>query len=402
MQYKWQDQEIGMRKSFSHKQSPEELEPSLSVDALLYSPMAPDSPAQGATSSAHTASSDNDSGCALEEYLDLKTHPSALRFTLSSSDTQELKFVQTLLHLLPPQDSDERFCTALGDLERRELQTFSAHRRLHSMRHGRIVLVTPDSPDSCCMRLILSERCTVAEGHHWHVEHFCCWECEMVLGGSRYVMKGARPFCRGCFQRLYAESCEACGEPVDPDGDLVTLKGQYWHSLPSCFCCFSCRAPLRMSEFMVHDDHLYCSQHCLPFDPQLHRTSSFQRSVQCNSHWGRSHLHCTSWRETETAWSSKRLNTSLHGSPVTRCQEGIPRLFSSTDLETADTWLPEHRQITEYEEDTSCSSSDSEPEGYFLGRPIPNYSLNRGTDSPVRGKSHSLKRRQMGKSCKVS
>lgn len=60
----------------------------------------------------------------------------------------------------------------------------------------------------------MSERCTIAEGLCWHVEHFCCWECEMVLGGSQYIMKGGRPFCSGCFQRLYADSCEACGEPI--------------------------------------------------------------------------------------------------------------------------------------------------------------------------------------------
>ncbi|KAG8545552.1 hypothetical protein GDO81_020670 [Engystomops pustulosus] len=255
---------------------------------------------------------------------------------------------------------------------------------------------------AACDQLIMSERCTIAEGLCWHVEHFCCWECEMVLGGSRYFLKGGRPFCSGCFQRFHAESCEACGEPVDPEGELVTFKGQYWHTLPSCFCCSSCRTPLQKSEFMAHDDNFYCSQHCLTLGSRLSFSSKYHinmiepSSAKCNSYL---HFSC---HVTPGTPNSKQIKPLPHETcSATRCQEVIQRLFIDRDKESNKSWLPKHNQIIEVEEDSSCSSSDSEPEGFFLGRPIPSYSLNRESNSSVRGKSMDIKSRHRGKSCKL-
>lgn len=46
------------------------------------------------------------------------------------------------------------------------------------------------------------------------MKHFACLECETMLGGQRYIMKDGRPYCTGCFESLYAEYCEACGENI--------------------------------------------------------------------------------------------------------------------------------------------------------------------------------------------
>ena len=46
------------------------------------------------------------------------------------------------------------------------------------------------------------------------MKHFCCFECETVLGGQRYIMKEGRPYCCGCFESLYAEYCDSCGEHI--------------------------------------------------------------------------------------------------------------------------------------------------------------------------------------------
>ncbi|KAM8977230.1 prickle-like protein 4 [Pelodytes ibericus] len=396
------------------------------------------------------------------------------------------------IHLIRPLDSAaERFCTALGAREKRELQRFSAHRRLHSLRQGAIVAITSETPERCCVKcsgkilvgdtavyagkmqdkghcwhvggfvcdtchmpllqfiyflqdgriycgrhhaeltrarcaacdqLILSERCIVAEGHHWHVEHFLCWECDVVLGGNRYVMKGGRPFCSSCFLHLYAESCEACGNPVDPDGDPVTFRGQYWHSLPSCFCCSSCRAPLQVSEFNVHDGSLYCSENCFPCSLQIrHSSNSLTGAVgnrlpipkymlyfgignlfptaPCHSV---THVHCS--HQDHVVASEKRasngLNLSLQdNSSVTGCQEESSQLWRDSE---SDTSIPRIKGHNDLDEDTSCSSSDSEPEGFFLRSRIPKYCTSRSTPSPLHGKKQFLKRRQRGKNCKVS
>uniref|UniRef100_A0A8C3SDP2 LIM zinc-binding domain-containing protein n=1 Tax=Chelydra serpentina TaxID=8475 RepID=A0A8C3SDP2_CHESE len=67
---------------------------------------------------------------------------------------------------------------------------------------------------AACDQLIFTDECSEAEGRRWHMEHFCCLECDLPLGGQRYVMKGGRPCCCSCFESLYAELCQACGELI--------------------------------------------------------------------------------------------------------------------------------------------------------------------------------------------
>lgn len=66
----------------------------------------------------------------------------------------------------------------------------------------------------CVVQIIFADECTEAEGRHWHMKHFCCYECETTLGGQRYIMKDGRPHCCNCFESLYAEYCDACGEHI--------------------------------------------------------------------------------------------------------------------------------------------------------------------------------------------
>lgn len=70
------------------------------------------------------------------------------------------------------------------------------------------------APLPLALQIIFADECTEAEGRHWHMKHFCCLECEAALGGQRYIMKDGRPFCCGCFESLYAEYCETCGEHI--------------------------------------------------------------------------------------------------------------------------------------------------------------------------------------------
>lgn len=76
-------------------------------------------------------------------------------------------------------------------------------------------------------QIIFSDECTEAEGRHWHMKHFACFECETVLGGQRYIMKDGRPYCCGCFESLYAEYCEACGENIGESISLVHMWSIY-------------------------------------------------------------------------------------------------------------------------------------------------------------------------------
>lgn len=46
------------------------------------------------------------------------------------------------------------------------------------------------------------------------MKHFCCFECEAALGGQRYIMRESRPYCCSCYESLYAEYCDTCGEHI--------------------------------------------------------------------------------------------------------------------------------------------------------------------------------------------
>ncbi|NWJ11311.1 PRIC2 protein, partial [Crypturellus undulatus] len=96
-----------------------------------------------------------------------------------------------------------------------------------------------------CDQLIFLEECIEAEGRRWHPEHFCCLECEAPLRGQRYVLASGRPHCARCYESLYAEPCQACGEPIGADCEEATHQGLRWHARAACFCCSRCRAPLR-------------------------------------------------------------------------------------------------------------------------------------------------------------
>lgn len=173
-----------------------------------------------------------------------------------------------------------------------------------------------------CSQLIFMEECIEAEGRRWHLEHFCCLECDVPLRGQRYVMRSGRPCCRGCFESLFAEPCQACGDPIGmsparptppragcsgaslprqagrglgglrsqspaagrggrvladgrgkslplsggcssgADSEEATHQGLHWHARAACFCCSLCRKPLRGQPLTSCHGQLFCSETC--------------------------------------------------------------------------------------------------------------------------------------------
>uniref|UniRef100_A0A8B9ZTR4 LIM zinc-binding domain-containing protein n=1 Tax=Anas zonorhyncha TaxID=75864 RepID=A0A8B9ZTR4_9AVES len=113
-----------------------------------------------------------------------------------------------------------------------------------------------------CDEIIFAPQCTEAEGRHWHVRHFCCFECEAPLGGRRYVMRRGRPYCCRCYQARHAEYCDACGDPIGLEQGQMAYEGQHWHALPACFCCAACGRPLLGLPFLPRGGQLFCSRLC--------------------------------------------------------------------------------------------------------------------------------------------
>lgn len=113
-----------------------------------------------------------------------------------------------------------------------------------------------------CDEIIFSPECTEAEGRHWHMGHFCCFECEASLGGQRYVMRQSRPHCCACYEARHAEYCDSCGEHIGLDQGQMAYEGQHWHASDRCFCCSRCGRALLGRPFLPRRGLIFCSRAC--------------------------------------------------------------------------------------------------------------------------------------------
>ncbi|KAF5929707.1 prickle-like protein 4 isoform X2 [Diceros bicornis minor] len=339
------------------------------------------------------ANSDSDPGHLLEEDPEETSaqDPEVLSLGLSGLDTSRAlnwPRLRTLLQQLPPQDSDERYCLALGEEELAELRLFCAQRRREALGQGVACLVPPKLKERTCEKcrerlrpgeygvfaaragerrcwhqacfacqacgqalinliyfyhdgrlycgrhhaellrprcpacdqLIFSRRCTEAEGRRWHENHFCCQDCAGPLGGGRYALPGGGPCCPSCFASRYSDA----GSRRAP-----TLEG---------------RASLE--------------------EAALDRVEGGDRAPLTAATFSRAALVAAA------ASSSPETQSGLLGSsPEQECRAG-DKAEALKEREQGGLELP-----LDPKEDAPCptcsSSSDSDPEGFFLGQRLP-------------------------------
>ncbi|KAH8373028.1 hypothetical protein KR009_010550 [Drosophila setifemur] len=287
--------------------------------------------------------SDDDSGCALEEYTWVPPglRPDQVRLYFSQLPDDKVPYVNSpgekyrvkqLLYQLPPQDNEVRYCHSLSDEERKELRIFSAQRKREALGRGAVRLLSDERPCkeceeplsggdivvfaqrlgaqlcwhpgcfvcsvckellvdliyfqrdgnlycgrhhaetqkprcSACDEIIFSDECTEAEGRTWHMKHFACQECEHQLGGQRYIMRDGKPYCLACFDTMFAEYCDYCGEVIGVDQGQMSHDGQHWHATDQCFSCCTCRCSLLGRPFLPRRGTIYCSIACSKGEP---------------------------------------------------------------------------------------------------------------------------------------
>lgn len=105
------------------------------------------------------------------------------------------------------------------------------------------------------------------------MDHFGCSNCKKRLGGERYVMRQNQPFCLTCFETMYAEYCDTCGERIETDQPQMAHESQHWHANDACFYCYTCRIPLANRAFFPRYGALFCSNDCA-----LQRNNRFNHS----------------------------------------------------------------------------------------------------------------------------
>lgn len=115
---------------------------------------------------------------------------------------------------------------------------------------------------NACDELIMSGQYTQAEDVNWHVEHFCCWNCDTLLGGHQYINKEGHPYCMNCYNHKFAKTCSTCHEKIDATKSRLTHLESAWHATPECFRCINCSKNLMSQAFISKHGVLYCSKAC--------------------------------------------------------------------------------------------------------------------------------------------
>lgn len=151
------------------------------------------------------------------------------------------------------------FCCAVCNELLVDLAYFYQDCRIYCGRHH-AELLKPRC--SSCDEIIFSDECTEAEGRFWHMKHFCCYECQAPLGGQRYVMREDRPVCCQCFEKMFAEFCDSCGDPIGIDTGQMAHGSQHWHATEKCFSCYTCGLCLLGKPFLPKNGEIYCSSSC--------------------------------------------------------------------------------------------------------------------------------------------
>ncbi|XP_057332487.1 testin [Microplitis mediator] len=114
-----------------------------------------------------------------------------------------------------------------------------------------------------CDELIFVREYTVAEGHNYHVKHFCCWDCDVPLAGQQYISENDRPLCLVCYQKTYAKICDKCRQVIAADQQGVAVKNLNFHASDECFCCATCKKSLLNGRMAIREDKPFCCKECI-------------------------------------------------------------------------------------------------------------------------------------------
>uniref|UniRef100_A0A8C3VY64 Prickle planar cell polarity protein 4 n=1 Tax=Catagonus wagneri TaxID=51154 RepID=A0A8C3VY64_9CETA len=307
---------------------------------------------------------------------------------LDTSQAPSWPGLRTLLQQLPPQDSDERYCLALGEEELAELRLFCAQRRREALGQG-VARLVPPKLEKCtcekCMELLRPGEYGVfaaraGEQRCWHPACFACQACGQALINLIYFYHDGRLYCGRHHAELLRPRCPACDQLIF-SRRCTEAEGRRWHE--NHFCCQDCAGPLGGGRYALPGggpccpscfESRYSDAGSRPARTQegraslgevgLGRAEDPDRYLQKSASISRAALLATG--DSSSVETPREM---LGSSPQQECQAGnqaeAPKGQELSLLETP----------LDPKEDAPCptcsSSSESEPEGFFLGQRLP-------------------------------
>jgi len=106
-------------------------------------------------------------------------------------------------------------------------------------------------------RMLFSNDFTRSLPHDWQSGQFACANCATSLTGQRYILHDDRPFCKVCYETLFANECDKCKQKITCDYRDLSYKDKHWHD--KCFACSTCGVSLTESPFAYKFDRLHCA-----------------------------------------------------------------------------------------------------------------------------------------------
>uniref|UniRef100_A0A2K6RVW9 Prickle planar cell polarity protein 4 n=1 Tax=Rhinopithecus roxellana TaxID=61622 RepID=A0A2K6RVW9_RHIRO len=168
---------------------------------------------------------------------------------LDTNQAPDWTGLRTLLQQLPPQDTDEHYCLALGEEERAELRLFCARRKQEALGQGVARLVLPKLEGHTCEKCrellkpgeygVFAAR--AGEQRCWHQSCFACQACGQALINLIYFYHDGQLYCGRHHAELLRPRCPACDQLIFSQR-CTEAEGQRWHE--NHFCCQDCAGPL--------------------------------------------------------------------------------------------------------------------------------------------------------------
>ncbi|XP_045397872.1 prickle-like protein 4 isoform X2 [Lemur catta] len=291
---------------------------------------------------------------------------------LDTSQAPKWPGLRTLLQQLPPQDSDERYCLALGEEELAELRLFCAQRKQEALGQGVARLVLPKleghTCEKCRERLKPGEYGVFAaragEQRCWHQSCFACQACGQALINLIYFYHDGRLYCGRHHAELLRPRCPACDQLIF-SRRCTEAEGRRWHE--NHFCCQDCAGPLGGGRYALPGGSPCCPS-C--FESRYSEETGPDRTEGRDRASLNAVTICRTALLAAAGGPSLETQTELLGSSPE--QEG-----RAGDKTAASKGREQYRLETPHDprEDAHCptcsSSSDSEPEDFFLGQRLP-------------------------------
>lgn len=220
------------------------------------------------------STSDDDSGCALDEYTWVPPGLSPLQVHHYMSSLPEAKVpyvssvgekyrIKQLLQQLPPHDNEARYCNGLSNEEKKELRLFSRRRKREALGRGTVCTLHESLNGVFCQQCgvdmktdelsVFASR--VGSNIRWHPACFICTVCNELLVDLIYFFKEGKIYCGRHHAETLKPRCVACDEIIFAD-ECTEAEGQSWHM--KHFACFDCDQLLGGQRYMMRDGRPYC------------------------------------------------------------------------------------------------------------------------------------------------